>query len=394
MFEFKASFWDEKVYIEGRAYRNNDILTACLNLPVENLQQILENLQLLRREVQLQEDGGWDFCEQYDGNVQRAQDLLHQVSSLAKKVPPYSGLHLGPEWDVQRLFDCLNEHFYWESGIDLLGVELGTYSEDFVNGLGFIYKSESGNYIFYNDHFYPSMEDLDDSLSGLIPQIEECNEAVRQLFDEYITFVKDLIRAQTEYADLLDRYIHTQRRFLTDTETAVCFVRYLRGADERKVVERVRSSGTMKMSHEVCRRDDGQERLCETYNFDSLGSFLYLDFFRGLGRSYLPRRCDNCGRYFLLPAGKYSSYCEWPLKDDPSKTCRDVGARKRYDDKCKNDPIWLAYNRAYKAHYARYMKKKMTTAQFEQWSRYAVELRDKAETGTLEQAEYERLLKI
>jgi hypothetical protein len=82
------------------------------------------------------------------------------------------------------------------------------------------------------------------------------------------------------------------------------------------------------------------------------------------------------------------------LEDDPGKTCRDVGARRRYGDKCKTDPIWLAYNRAYKAHYARYMKKKMTTAQFEQWSRYAVELREQAESGTLEQAEYERLLKI
>ncbi len=60
----------------------------------------------------------------------------------------------------------------------------------------------------------------------------------------------------------------------------------------------------------------------------------------------------------------------------------------------RSDPIWLAYNRAYKAHYARYMKKKMTTAEFEQWSRYAVELRDNAIRGALEQSEYERLLKI
>lgn len=71
-----------------------------------------------------------------------------------------------------------------------------------------------------------------------------------------------------------------------------------------------------------------------------------------------------------------------------------VGSRQKYGDKCKNNPIWLAYNRAYKAHYARYMKKKMTTTQFEQWSRYAVELREKAESGELEQSEYERVLKV
>jgi hypothetical protein len=143
------------------------------------------------------------------------------------------------------------------------------------------------------------------------------------------------------------------------------------------------------MSHEVY-----GNRLCEAYEFDTLGAFLYVDFFKGLGRNHLPRRCDNCGRYFLLPAGLYSSYCEQPAENAPGKTCREVGSRKRYDDKCKTDPIWLAYNRAYKAHYARYMKKKMTTAQFEQWSRYAVELRDKAENGELAIDEYQRLLKV
>ena len=51
------------------------------------------------------------------------------------------------------------------------------------------------------------------------------------------------------------------------------------------------------------------------------------------------------------------------------------------------------YNRAYKAHYARYMKKKMTTAEFEQWSRYAVELREKALAGELDLEEYIRIIK-
>ena len=62
--------------------------------------------------------------------------------------------------------------------------------------------------------------------------------------------------------------------------------------------------------------------------------------------------------------------------------------------KCKNDPIWLAYNRAYKTHYARYLKKKMTTVQFEQWSRYAVELQQKAETGEMELVDYQRELRV
>ncbi len=202
------------------------------------------------------------------------------------------------------------------------------------------------------------------------------------------------VAKNTVYIGLMDKHIHSKRKFLTDSETAECFVRYLQLTAKKGSLEWVASSGSMQMSYEVFRQEDGKERLCEAYTFDRLGAFLYVDFFRGLNRCYLPKRCENCGQYFLLPAGKYSNYCKRPLQNDPDKTCRDIGARKRYDDKCKTDPIWLAYNRAYKAHYARYLKKKMTTAQFDQWSRYAVELREQAEKETLTQAEYERLLKI
>ena len=90
---------------------------------------------------------------------------------------------------------------------------------------------------------------------------------------------------------------------------------------------------------------------------------------------------------------KYSSYCERPLPDDPSRSCRDVGARKKYDDKCKTDPVWLAYNRAYKAHYARYMKKKMTVPKFEEGSRQAIQWRTQAEEGKLALDVYQRMLK-
>ena len=82
------------------------------------------------------------------------------------------------------------------------------------------------------------------------------------------------------------------------------------------------------------------------------------------------------------------------MTDDSYKTCRSVSSRKKYDDKCRADPVWLAYNRAYKAHYAWFMKKKMTNAEFEAWGRYAIELREKTIAGEIGFVEYERLLKV
>ena len=50
--------------------------------------------------------------------------------------------------------------------------------------------------------------------------------------------------------------------------------------------------------------------------------------------------------------------------------------------------IWQTYNRAYKAHYARYMKKKMTISEFEEWSRFASKIRDKAIAGEISYDDY------
>ena len=66
------------------------------------------------------------------------------------------------------------------------------------------------------------------------------------------------------------------------------------------------------------------------------------------------------------------------------KRCRDLGHRKKYADKIKNDPVWLTYSRAYKAHYARFLKKKMTQAEFQVWADYALDLRQQALDGTIE----------
>jgi hypothetical protein len=45
--------------------------------------------------------------------------------------------------------------------------------------------------------------------------------------------------------------------------------------------------------------------------------------------------------------------------------------------------VWEIYNRAYKQHYARFMKKKMSKSEFAEWGEYAIELRTKAADGEL-----------
>ena len=390
MFGFKAYFLNDRVYINDMCYRSNEILTSLLNLRRTHLHDLLEELKAHRRHVKLVEDD-YDRCIKFDSYAHEAQNCLFKVGELTKTILPYRHLPQSNRLDTPLLFQCLNKHyFHWKNAI---GGEDAYKSPDYVNKYGFSVRREDGRYFFIHDHFYPDPDDLVEPDGEIRSQMDETNRALAELFDDYLRVIQDLIRVRNAYAVLLDRFINAQSRYLSEEETARAFTQFLRLTEKKAPTEQVTSGGAMKLAYEVYRKTDRTEHLCEAYEFDSLGAFLYFDFFRGLGRQYIPRRCDNCGRYFLQCAGKYSNYCENPLKEDKSKTCRDIGARKKYDEKCRTDPIWLAYNRAYKAHYARYMKKKMTAAEFEQWSRYAVELRENAEAGKLELEEYNSIIR-
>ena len=146
-----------------------------------------------------------------------------------------------------------------------------------------------------------------------------------------------------------------------------------------------------------------------------IGGFLYIELFEGLQHRYLPRKCDYCGRYFVLERGFYSNYCKRPVKGQTDKCCRDLGHRKKFNDKLQTDPIWNVYHKGYKAHYdrmsyrrfpkarttriretfdmLRYLKKKMTQAEFQKWADYAIELRNKALDGEIGYDEYVREMK-
>ena len=225
-------------------------------------------------------------------------------------------------------------------------------------------------------------------------RMKELNQAIEDLMQPYIHWVEDVLRVKCCYEKLLTDYLHIKHGFLTEADLAKQFASYFKTESMAAMAHRkLNGPAPLTSCHEVFTPEDGTPFLCASYDFDRLGAFLYEDFFRGLAEHYIPKQCSNCGKWFLIDAGIYSDYCENPLTEDETKTCRMVSARKKYDTKCKEDPIWLTYNRAYKAHYARYLKKKMTTAQFEQWSRYAVELREQAVRKEISFEEYVQTIK-
>lgn len=123
---------------------------------------------------------------------------------------------------------------------------------------------------------------------------------------------------------------------------------------------------------------NGSGEIVEKLYFGRILDFVYVELMRGLQKGFVPKRCANCGRWFLQTPGVSFAYCDSIAPGEKEKTCRDIGALANFQEKVRNNEVWQVHQRAYKKYYARVLKKNMTKPAFEAWARDAEKLRDEA----------------
>ena len=134
-----------------------------------------------------------------------------------------------------------------------------------------------------------------------------------------------------------------------------------------------------KVNAQFCIRGTGREaEVVEKMYFDRLLDFVYVEFMKGLQKGFVPKRCANCGRWFLQKPGATYAYCTDPAPGQDGKTCREIGASSSFRSKVENNDVWKVHQRAYKKYFARIRSSLMTKSEFEVWSRQAADLRDAA----------------
>ena len=132
------------------------------------------------------------------------------------------------------------------------------------------------------------------------------------------------------------------------------------------------------VQYAVLERKDGTHELVEKMYFDHLADFIYVEFMKGLQKGFVPKRCANCGRWFLQEPGPTYNYCAQIAPGETELTCRDIGSRASFRDKIRNNEIWQIHQRAYKKYFARTKKGTMTKTEFEIWAWEAEALRELA----------------
>ena len=92
----------------------------------------------------------------------------------------------------------------------------------------------------------------------------------------------------------------------------------------------------------------GTFKVYEYYEADRLQTILKLDFYKGLEAGHLIRRCENCGRFFLLQKGYHTKYCDLPNPTHPRYTCAQLGYRIRgVKEEAEDSPLAQALYRCF-----------------------------------------------
>lgn len=88
--------------------------------------------------------------------------------------------------------------------------------------------------------------------------------------------------------------------------------------------------------------------LAKRLSFDSYFSLILTDFFEGLHYGHYPRRCEICGKYFLMQSARRQKYCTYGIAPELYRgnkiSCRKYAAVLNRKEKAENDPIAAVYN--------------------------------------------------
>ncbi|MFI3325553.1 MAG: DUF6076 domain-containing protein [Clostridia bacterium] len=394
---FNMHFNGKKIYLDNnQEYVNNEILTAMLNAEINtNLLVLRDDLLSSINQLQLYTDMSEEEVKRYDSKVRTANNLIDRLNNELSEFPIYQ--YINPNSYKDKLEDILNSHdWIWDDNLDTYNND-DIYDEDFTSQFGFTFAETNDygvkDYNYFITYFIPKHAVADYITKEDLVDLDKFNSEISEFISEYIVLIDDVLRVKKLYTDLVDNYLNQENRFLTEHDFAESFKNFVIKYQNQISNHMTFTSGMAVYSHTA--REIGYRNLilCKTYNFKSLGAFLYHDFFFGVENNYIPKKCAICGKYFLIKAGKYTEFCESIAPGETKKTCKEIGSRKKYDDKCKGDPVWSIYNKAYKAHYARYMKKKMTVAEFEKWSSWAIEIRNSAEKDEIKFEDYVKQIK-
>ncbi len=139
---------------------------------------------------------------------------------------------------------------------------------------------------------------------------------------------------------------------------------------------------------EIIQADIG---LNEMYALNSLRDYLQFELIKFILSDLPLLQCQNCGRIFIPRGRPDVKYCD-KVADGETLPCDAIGALRVYNNKIAGDPIFKAFNKAYKRMNSRIKYKTISQQEFYEWSEKARAMRDRCVNGEVGLKEFNKWL--
>ena len=346
---FTAQFWKDKVLLGGTKLPLGQVSADVLNLDLQKLQDLrLKNDRLFRSVLDMLNPKEKLRPDQ----VTKTQELFNDTTNVVLDLPLYQYLKLD-EKEMQHMF--------------------------------------TAPYIKNPTNFERAMKIPNQISETTLKMIQ----AVCKIPDEMITFS---VHTQSMLSNFFERLELRQPEY------------YAIGVYDfftNELVQRDLAHGLMPFSGEgyfqsrpvsfeyvtMPNPDDKKKYIItERLEFHTAAAFLHTDFYRGLIQGNAPRKCHNCGWYFLLTEGYNTCYCNNIAPGETEKTCRKIGPHRKQSNPKGKTPAQTEYKIVYDRLKMRKHRGKISTDEWNSAVAKALEWKDKAERGEINDSELKEIL--
>jgi len=328
---FSVFFWDNNVHVGGRTYPLGQATVDVLNLSTEDFDRLCDRVEAFDRALDR-------MLERRDRRMaEEVQVKFNAAYDCVLTLPVFRDLEL-------------------DAGAKTVFTDLRDTPEAWGEAM---HEDTAGGQLLRA--FAAKVSCLPERLNNFRSQVA--------LMLEY--FFEDLPRrSSAEYGRAFDAY---WRAMVTDGTKIYPFQEF-------------EQSFPAELSFVPMRHPDQPDEylVAERAKFAELHYFLYTDFYRALAHGNAPRRCHNCGRYFLLTRGYDACYCNNIAPGETKRTCRKVGAHTKERRKREGaSPVQQEYNRAYGRLKMQRSRRKKDASAYNREVAQAQDIRDAYARGEL-----------
>ena len=123
------------------------------------------------------------------------------------------------------------------------------------------------------------------------------------------------------------------------------------------------------------------------YVFCTTQEILELEFTKMLEIDMRFRKCQRCGKYFIMKGNYDTKFCD-RVAEGETRSCQELAAQERYKQKVADNAALPLYSKYYKRYAARVKVRQIKEADFKKWKFQALVKRDECTNGIITVEEF------